>query len=416
MKTRFVPQPFANQDSLGIFIKTVAANPALDVLYIAAAWAKRSGLARISGDVSSFRNRGGSAHAIVGVSEGGATSQGLQMLTTMFDTAHVFHDAGRTFHPKVYLASGPNVAALFVGSNNMTAGGVGWNYEAAMWIDLDLTLTEDKDLRDSVMTYINRLLADTTVCVQLNSSSLAQILSSPGLRIQNEDVGRRNATTPGTAPEDDDSASVGTVPQLFGQSGSVKRPLPPLPTTATVGAAPAPNSPASPSAPAVPSPGTQTAPVVPSPVAAGVTVQRRWFKTLDGTAAQHPPRADSKRTGNLRLSQAGFSIDHTRYFEQDFFQNLPWTPSARDPRTTEVFVSFDVTIRGASYGPHDLRVSHGLHRVAKQGNVSTVLHWETLNQILLATSYVGDVVSLESLSDGSYRLTIDRTATGPFVA
>lgn len=388
----------------------MASDPAFDVLHVVAAWAKRSGLTRINGDISAFRNRGGSAHAIVGVSEGGATFQGLQLLLSMFTTTHVFHDAGRTFHPKVYLASGPDAAALFVGSNNMTAGGVGWNYEAALWVDLDRTRPEDEDLHASVMDYINSLLSDQQVCVPLSNSSLAQMINSPGLRIQNEDAGRRVTPVQGLAPEDDDSIIVGVAPSLFGKSTSLKRPLPPA-SPLTAPTLPSLNIPW-----AVPtSPNRQVPTSVPAITPATVTVRRRWFKTLDGTAAQHPPGINSKRTGNLRLSKGPFPIDHRTYFEQDFFQGLPWAPTSRDPRTIEVGVTFDVAIRGASYGKHDLRVSHGMHRVAKQNNVPTVLHWESLSSILVQTSYVGDVVSLESMSDGSYRLTIDPVATGPFV-
>lgn len=135
---------------------------------------------------------------------------------------------------------------------------------------------------------------------------------------------------------------------------------------------------------------------------------------MDGTAAQHPPGADSKRTGNLRLNKESFSIDHKTYFRRDFFQLLPWSASSRDLRVEEVDIAFDVWVRGVSLGSLNMRISHAVHRIARQGNVPSVLHWDALNPVLLATDYTGDYVSLESLGTSHYRLIIGSAPSGPF--
>lgn len=80
-------------------------------VHIAVAWMKRSGLSRLQQHLTSFRQQGGSAVAIIGIDEGGATRQGLELALEMFDSVYVFHDpASRTFHPKVYVASSSSSA------------------------------------------------------------------------------------------------------------------------------------------------------------------------------------------------------------------------------------------------------------------------------------------------------------------
>jgi len=54
---------------------------------------------------------------------------------------HLYHEKGRTFHPKVYLFSNEveQTALLIVGSSNWSEGGLVTNVEANVLIRLDLT-------------------------------------------------------------------------------------------------------------------------------------------------------------------------------------------------------------------------------------------------------------------------------------
>ncbi len=53
-------------------------------------------------------------------------------------------------------------------------------------------------------------------------------------------------------------------------------------------------------------------------------IQYRWFRKLDNTAAQQVRSPKSNPTGNLRLTQGEFNIDHKVYFRNCFFDKLPW--------------------------------------------------------------------------------------------
>lgn len=404
MKIRFIVQPYDDGEDLRDFLEAVAADSTLDTLRIVVAWAKRSGLSRAAKDLATIRARGGSVHAVVGVSEGGATEQGLRSLMESVDEVGVFHDRGRTFHPKVYLATGANNALLLVGSHNLTAGGIAWNYEAGLWCDLDLSLTDDRQVADDVIAYFDRLRADTGVFKSLDSATLAEILADTALLVQDEDRPRhRTADAEDGAPEDSDSNDLDLVTQpsnpVFGKSAETKRKLPAILSTYP-GTAPK-RAPA-PIAGAVP--GGRT----------GLTVQRRWFKVLDGTAAQKPPSATTNPTGNLRLSQEAFSIDHTTYFRAVFFGGLGWTPHATTAGMEELWLGWDVLVAGDYLGAVNLRVSHQPSRESGQGNVPTVLHWGDLGARLRANNYVGYVVALERGAREKFQLTIAHTATGPF--
>lgn len=425
MDIRFVTQPFADGEDLRDFFDRVASDNDLTTLRVVVAWAKRSGLARIEGGIRSLRERGGRLLVVVGISEGGGTRQGMEWLVTLADEAHVFHDSGRTFHPKVYLASGERGAMLLVGSHNLTLGGLAWNYEAALICELDLTVPEDAALHQQVLDYFERLRADEDVCLELDSERLSTLLADPALQIRDEDD-RRSRSGGGSAEELEDVEGASDEMEraaavIFGRSREAKRPIPqPASQGRTAGSgSPAgvavASSSASSAGGAVPgSPGSVPAGGASSTSPAGVS--HRWFKRMDGTAAQKPPSPASKPTGNLRLSQEDFAIDHTRYFRHVFFGGEAWTPRASDGRFEDLTVPVAVVVDGVDHGTVDLRVSHAEHRISDQGNVPTVLHWgATLGQLLRQGNFVGSTVTLEEVAGAGYRLTIGPNPTGPFV-
>lgn len=156
--------------------------------------------------------------------------------------------------------------------------------------------------------------------------------------------------------------------------------------------------------------------MVPHPISVpNAGVVRRWYKTLDNTAAQVPRSPNSNPTGNLRLSQEAFSIDWRTYFRDQFFAGLPWT--ARIDRVTEqeVEVAFEVFAAGASQGVEHIRVSHDPLRISNQGNVPTVLHWGPLAPLLKAYNFVGWHVTLERTQGNGFRLFLLPQPTGVFV-
>lgn len=120
--------------------------PRFDRLAISVAFAKRSGVNLVKRALQAFIAKGGSLEVIVGVDHMGTTKQALEELLQVTSQVSVFHDnrLDRTFHPKLYLFERPAQRAVaFVGSSNLTAGGLYSNYEINTRFDFNLTMDEE---------------------------------------------------------------------------------------------------------------------------------------------------------------------------------------------------------------------------------------------------------------------------------
>ena len=108
----------------------------------AVAFVKRSGVRHIEGGLTSFAARGRSVEIIAGIDHRGTSHEGLQSLLGSVASGGrvvVFHNPGLlTFHPKVYIFKSSSAADVFIGSGNLTAGGLYANYELGVRLTLDL--------------------------------------------------------------------------------------------------------------------------------------------------------------------------------------------------------------------------------------------------------------------------------------
>lgn len=409
MDIRFIAQPFDTEENLGDFLDRACGGD-FDELHIAVAWAKRSGLGRIKEQLTTFRENGGKVHIILGVSEGGATKEGLELALEHADVAHVFHDPRRTFHPKVYLATGAGHQSLLVGSSNLTAGGLGWNFETSLWVDWQGT--EWSEPATAAWEWMEKLRSQAGTCQPLTEELIGQMLASRDLSISSELNARRLPIKGTETPEDNDSTTSGSVRGLFTAMSNGLRALRPLQLTrATPTKSGQPkrqlNSPS---------------PLPPPPTASSQLndqdskVLRRWFKQMDHTAAQQKKSSTSKRTGNLRLSQADIPIDHKKYFFETFFADLPWSPKPGNDSELEVFVTFDCHLGDAYYGSQEIRISHNPARISGQGNVPTLLHWGAiLSRGLRADNFIGYYTILERTEANDFRLTVSPTVPGSYL-
>lgn len=413
MQLRFVGQPFSEHPNLVDFIEH-ARDGGFDDLRIAVAWAKRSGLGRVYDALAKFREQGGKITLVVGVSEGGATKEGLQLALDLADRSYVFHDPQRTFHPKVYFASSSDQRSLLVGSSNMTAGGLSWNYEASIWVDWGSD--EGDDVASEITAWFDRLISEPDSCKPLSLDLIGKLERSKDIVLGSEARARRFRRANSDAPEDNDSSLVGTISGLFKPIRLGLRKLPflseALSNSATnnggVSGVP-------PKRTKVTSIGDASPPALagPAPLPSD-NIRRRWIKRLDNTAAQQVRSVNSNPTGNLRLSQESAEIDHKRYFREDFFGGLPWAPTEDKDHEQEVLIGFHTWIDGNDYGLQDLRVSHDPRRISGQGNVPTVIHWGTLSPALRSTNYVGLFVSIERTEGGKFNLVISQDPRGDF--
>ena len=132
--------------------------------------------------------------------------------------------------------------------------------------------------------------------------------------------------------------------------------------------------------------------------------------------------ASSHQRKDVILNRGPHPIDQTVFFRQHFFQGLAWSQQmmrshrGQPPRPKELtIVPFDVYVGARHLGTHNLNVDHAPSREAGQGNSPTWLNWSSLGDVISQGNYVGWYLLLERLSDGTFRLTLQRSEPGPAV-
>jgi hypothetical protein len=223
MDVEFIGQPFGEQ--FGERLGAVLVEGRFDQLRIACAWGKRSGLSRLASALRQFREAGGRSQAVLGVDEGGATREGLELAMGLFDEPLIFYDPGqRTFHPKVYVLEGDG-AIVGVGSWNLTKGGLFTNYEAGLVVHL--AQGEDADLLRDAHRFIDDLLAQEANCRLLDDDLFRALLANRrfGIEPETTQYRRRRAERRERGGQEDADPVFG--PAIAGLSGAPPAELPP---------------------------------------------------------------------------------------------------------------------------------------------------------------------------------------------
>lgn len=107
------------------------------------AYAKSGPLRHLHPRLTDWRRAGKTVEAVLGIDQRGTSLEALRLALDLFDRTYITHQRASTFHPKLYLFTGPEHARAFVGSNNLTVGGTETNYEAAIAIEFDLPADAD---------------------------------------------------------------------------------------------------------------------------------------------------------------------------------------------------------------------------------------------------------------------------------
>jgi hypothetical protein len=412
MLIQLIAQPFTDQSNLVVFLQKIADDPSVERLDIVVAWAKRSGFDQVRNALNRFVARGGHLCMIVGIGEGGATKQGLELTLALATEAYVFHNPyGRTFHPKLYVATGHDVAHILVGSQNLTRGGTVENYELGVQVEAYPAESESDDtFVHSVVSFVRRLIDDRELCIGLTERVLEAIVHDPRYRVGDEDDPHRKSTRDGTEVDDagtglaqDEDARAEA---LFGRSSFQLRTAKRIAARSGDAGVPGQGQ-----GDLSDQPHRKAALIEP---AGSPSPRRRWYKELRGSDAQRP--SSGHPSGHLTLTQGVHRIDTYRYFREDFFSSADWitvNPLGRE----QAIVRFQVQARGQDLGIYDLIVDHNPAFESGQGNRTITLRWGSELGAYLRESvdHVGDIVTLEALDDGTYRLMIDTTNNGPFL-
>ena len=139
LQTQIIHQPFDGQLHSEISKLVESTRPRFDNLRIAVAYARSSGFACIEDALNQAKARGKVLFA-VGLQEGRTSYQALEYLLKSGIATFIVHDSrpDHAFHTKFYELKGKNNAAILIGSNNLTKGGLAFNYETSVLLKFDL--------------------------------------------------------------------------------------------------------------------------------------------------------------------------------------------------------------------------------------------------------------------------------------
>lgn len=314
------------------------------------------------------------------------------------------------FHPKVFhfeRADGSSTA--YVGSANLTTPGVtGQNIEAGVILD---TREDDSSsvlaaIADAVDEWFDKqrpALYQVRVDSDLDRLVVAGVLGVPASP-------RRQRLVL--------SAKGAGQPPRPGHSLRRLVPLPPIkrPLSVKPSVVPPPRQ------PSLRVPPGRVGMSAPHSAAMPTTV-KRWYKLLHRSDVGRLGRGSNAQGAMTLVRGPGIRgrsrhpIDQETYFRNDFFADAPWLRLPIGNREV-ARVSMEVIAHGESLGRHELQLRYRAGLSALQRNRTTLLHWgpEMSTYLRYQRNHAGDVATIEKLSDGTYRLVLDGTETGPFLA
>lgn len=138
------------------------------------AFAKIKPFYKLHESIQQWNSKGHSSEAIIGIDHKGTSYQALQYVLANFDTVDILHADYSTFHPKLYIFSGPTKASAYYGSSNFTSGGLETNFEGGVIIEFNFP--DDQIEFDSLMTTYLSVSSPPLPCsTRLSIASLTEI-------------------------------------------------------------------------------------------------------------------------------------------------------------------------------------------------------------------------------------------------
>lgn len=178
------------------WLQTNLNDPEFANLKFAVAFAKVNPLYKLDPFIQEWKRQGKTIEAIIGIDHKGTSVQALDYMLNVFDSTYLLHASHSTFHPKMYLFYGETRASFFIGSNNLTPGGLETNFECGVL--LNLSIDEDRDLFLQGMQGFELLLPSSLDCCIPLSGELLSMLSAHGLLLDESVRHRRIGTTTDT--------------------------------------------------------------------------------------------------------------------------------------------------------------------------------------------------------------------------
>jgi HKD family nuclease len=382
MKTNVVLQP--SNIEMGEIIKSLLSSqePFYNNVWLVSAFANAQAIQRISPNILESKARGSNINIVVGFDVKSTSAEALKRIDLLGVNSTLVHNArgGHTFHPKIYLfeATGER-AEVFIGSNNLTDGGLYTNYEASTRTTFEFPADNEEYAQfvSSLEAYLNptgntaqvltRELIDILVArgevpseAEIRKSQTKDLKPKPKANMPKSPFGVEKIKRPPTLRE-----SVKKIQAKISKMVGITKPAK-TSNTPNLG-------------------------------------ELLWQKT--NLPASDVQRQKGNVTGGLRLVQAkwkvlGNFIDQTTYFRNDVFGHLAWYVWKENPYSEKAEANFEVYILGESYGLHQLMISHKPSGEAGQHNYTTILHWGDLAETVRELNLIGKTFNLYAPPNG----------------
>jgi HKD family nuclease len=135
-----------------------------------------------------FITSGGDLQVIVGIDSRGTSRKALETLLNLLGSGrlYVYHNPGDgTFHPKMFIIRDDKKASVFVGSSNLTGGGLSNNFE----INVEIRLNRANKTDNALLTAFEEIIAKaigSPSCLNLDMKILDEIDKAGALRKQSK--------------------------------------------------------------------------------------------------------------------------------------------------------------------------------------------------------------------------------------
>lgn len=167
------------------------------------AYAKISGVDALYDPLSAFRTAGGTVYATIGIDQKNTSFEALRAVLGLTEDLFIFHNRNlsSTFHPKVYVLAGEKHGKVYVGSNNLTGGGLYSNYEIASCEDFDLSIPEQAESFANMVRSLGVFRQEGPCCKKATEELIKQLYDShlvcteSEIRVTNKKVTSTKTTT-----------------------------------------------------------------------------------------------------------------------------------------------------------------------------------------------------------------------------
>lgn len=172
---QIIVQPYSHK--LGELLSDDLNSGKYNTFFFSVAYAKLSGIDALYDSIVSFQESGGAVYATIGIDQKNTSYEALRATLGFSENLFVFHNRklSSTFHPKVYILSGESYAKVYVGSNNLTDGGLYSNYEVATCEEFDLTDAKEAETFANVRQSLEMFQQESPCCKKASDELLQEL-------------------------------------------------------------------------------------------------------------------------------------------------------------------------------------------------------------------------------------------------